>query len=118
MVPLNRTYAELTAGEKAIVHGWYDAIAPGDEPPFPAEGLKPIYEALSKGQDRLEAWGELFLIASVEANGKVSEVKAIGAPGAAMVQFAATVLILTRFKPAVCGGRPCRMEFPLRQYFE
>lgn len=53
----------------------------------------------------------------VGADGKVTEVKAIGSPGAEMVQYAGAVLILTKFKPAVCSGRPCRMEFPLRQYF-
>lgn len=117
VLPLNRTYAELNADEKAILHGWYESMPPGDEPPFPAAGLKPIYEALINGQDRFAAQGELFLIASVGADGKVTEVKAIGSPGAEMVQFAGAVLILTKFKPAVCSGRPCRMEFPLRQYF-
>jgi hypothetical protein len=31
---------------------------------------------------------------------------------------ASTILLLTRFKPAICGGRPCRMEFPLLYEFK
>lgn len=117
VLPINRTYAQLTAEERAILHGWYENIPPGDEPPFPAEGLKPVFEAFRQGQAKFPATGEMFLIATVEADGKVSEVKVIGSPSPEMVKFAASVLILTRFKPGVCGGQPCRMEFPLRQYF-
>jgi hypothetical protein len=92
------------------VHRWYESIAPGDEPPFPLDGLKPV---VWKGQAKLLGTGELFLIATVEANGVVAQVKAIGSPSPEMTKFASTVLLLTKFKPAVCAGRPCKMDFPL-----
>jgi hypothetical protein len=34
-----------------------------------------------------------------------------------MANFAGKVLLLTAFKPAVCRGRPCRMDFPLMYEF-
>jgi hypothetical protein len=116
-VPINRTYRELTPEQRAIVHGWYESIAPGDEPPFPAEGMKPILDAVRKAQAKLLVTGELFLIATVEKTGEVSSVKAVGSPSPEMTQFAAAVVALTKFKPAVCAGQPCKMEFPLCYVF-
>jgi hypothetical protein len=47
----------------------------------------------------------------------VSGVKAWGSPSPEMTKFAASVLLLTRFKPAICGGQKCRMDFPLKYLF-
>ncbi|MFZ6801338.1 hypothetical protein [Undibacterium sp. Di24W] len=47
-IPINKTYGELTVEQKATLHGYYDRIELGDEPPFPINGLKSIYEALRK----------------------------------------------------------------------
>lgn len=116
-IPVNKTYAQLTEAERNEVKGWYEAIPAGDEPPFPADGLRPLLEAFGKAQQRLLVTGELFLIATVDATGKVVAVKAIGAPSPEMVKFGASVLLLTKFKPAVCGGSPCSMDFPMRQTF-
>jgi hypothetical protein len=112
-IPINRSYHELTPEQRAIVHRWYENIAPGDEPPFPSSGLKSIHDAIRKGQTKLLVTGELFLIATVEATGEVAEVKTFGSPSPEMTKFAAAVLVLTKFKPAVCAGRPCKMDFPL-----
>jgi hypothetical protein len=35
-----------------------------------------------------------------------------------MGQFAGTVFLMTRFKPAICKGRPCQMQFPLSLRFD
>jgi hypothetical protein len=112
-LPFNRTYEQLTPEQRALLHGLYESIPPGDEPPFPAEGTKPIHDAMRKAQAKLLVRGELTLIATVEANGEVSSVKAIGSPSPEMTKFAGTILLLTKFKPAVCSGQPCKMDFPL-----
>ena len=117
-LPFNRTYQQLTPEQRAFVHGWYENIAPGDEPPFPAEGTKPIHDAIRKVQARLLVRGELMLIATVEPNGDVSSVKAVGSPSPKMTEFASAIILLTKFKPAICSGRPCRMDFPLCYVFQ
>lgn len=116
-LPINLTYQQLSPEQRAAVHSWYENIAPRDEPPFPAEGTKPIHDAIRQGQAKLLVTGELFLIATVEPTGEVSAVTAIGSPSPEMTKFAATILMLTQFKPAVCAGQPCRMDFPLRYEF-
>jgi hypothetical protein len=116
-IPINRSYAELNGAERSVLHGWWERIPDGDEPPFPMEGLRPIHEAMRQAQYSLVVTGELFLVATVEPDGQVSAVKTIGSPTAEMTKFAATLLILTKFKPALCSGRPCRMDFPLHYLF-
>ncbi|QTN21497.1 hypothetical protein HZ992_15025 [Rhizobacter sp. AJA081-3] len=116
-IPIDKTYEELTPEEKQVVNTWYEHIPPGDEPPFPLEGLRPIYAALSKAQAKLMAQGELYIFATVDAKGQVTSTKIIGNPSPEMTKFAASLLLLTKFKPAVCGGAPCIMDFPLRHMF-
>jgi hypothetical protein len=118
VLPVNRTYEQLTPEQRAAVSSWYEKVAPGDEPPFPLNGLGPMFDAIRKGQEILLVSGKLYLVATVEPNGRVSTVKAYGSPSPEMTKFAAKVLILTKFKPAVCGGRPCRMDFPIKYSFD
>jgi hypothetical protein len=117
-LPVNRTYQELTPEERAYVNSWYEHVAPGDEPPFPLNGLRSIFDVVRKGQERLLVTGKLYLVATVEPTGKVSTVKAYDSPSPEMVKFASEVLLLTKFKPAVCAGRTCRMDFPLFYTFK
>ena len=117
-LPLNRTYQQLTPEQRAFVNSWYESFAPGDEPPYPLEGLKGMVDAVRKGQNMLLTTGRLFLVATVEPSGVVSTVKAYSSPSPEMTKFASEVMLLTKFKPAVCAGRRCRMDFPLVYNFE
>jgi hypothetical protein len=118
ILPLNRTYQQLTPEQRGYVNSWYEYVAPGDEPPFPLDGLRPIFDAVRKGQEKLGVRGRLLFVATVEPDGKVSTVKAYGSPSPEMANFVGTVLLITKFKPAVCSGRPCRMDFPLSYQFK
>lgn len=117
-VPINRSWQRLKPEEQAIVRGWYQNMPAADEPPFPEDGLKAIHEAILRGKEKRGVTGELDLAATVEANGKVSSVKAYKSPDAEMTQYVGTVVMLTRFKPAVCSGKPCRMDFPVTYKFD
>lgn len=117
VLPLNLRYEQLSDEHKAQVRSQYEGLAPDDEPPFPAQGLKPIYQAMYQAQRGLLAKGDLTLVATVLPDGTVSEVQAIGAPDPALVNFAARVLMATEFKPARCHGQPCRMDYPFRIHF-
>jgi hypothetical protein len=112
-LPLNRTYAQLTPDQKAHFHSMYVLIAPGDEPPFPERGLKSVVNAIYKAQEMLLAHGQLRFIVTVGADGKGKKVEAFGdCDRPDMTQFTSQVLLLTKYKPAVCGGVACVMEFP------
>jgi hypothetical protein len=117
-IPINKKYEELSASHKEWLNQLYESMGPGDEPPFPAEGLKPVYGALAYGQQKFLAKGELILIATVDPQGNVTQVKAIGSPTPDLTKFASSILLLTKFKPDRCKGEPCSMDYPFRFSFE
>jgi outer membrane biosynthesis protein TonB len=102
----------MSPEERDAIHRYYEKIETGDEPPFPAEGLRPVHGAVAKAQQKLLVTGQLILLASVGPDGNVTEVKAIGSPSPEMVQAAGSIVAFTKFKPALCKGKPCKMDFP------
>jgi hypothetical protein len=116
-LPLNRRYAELDANEKAIVRANYEGMPEADEPPFPADGLLPIFKALHRGVEKDAPLGVLTLVADVDSSGKVRHVDSFGKLDADFARFASRVLAGTAFKPAVCAGKPCNMQYVLRVQF-
>jgi hypothetical protein len=117
-IPLNRTYQQLTEEQRLALLSFYEAMSPSDEPPFPVEGLRSIVEPLVIAQRTLLASGKLALVADVDSLGVVTSVKAYGSPSPAMTKFASQVLLLTNFKPALCSGSPCKMQFPFYLEFK
>jgi hypothetical protein len=114
-IPLTGTYQQLTAEQKAEFHSMYESLPPGDEPPFPLKGMKPIIRALDKGHSLLLARGEVNMAVTVGPDGKAKQVAEFGKNNnPEMTQFVAQVLLMTPFKPAVCSGQPCTMQFPFQ----
>lgn len=112
-IPLNRTYAQLSAEEKAVLHSHYELIGPNDEPPFPRDGLGPVVKVIRQGQQKRLARGELKMLVTVGPDGKAIKVSAQGTTDdVQMAKFVATVLKLTPYKPAICEGAPCTMQYP------
>ena len=112
-LPVNKRYEQFSDDEKQLFHDRYERIEPGDEPPFPADGMRPLFDAIIKANQRLDARGVLYLVADVDAAGVVTNVSVESDTDQRMIEFAARALLVTRFKPAVCKGRPCKMQFPL-----
>jgi hypothetical protein len=128
-LPLNRRYDELNDGEKLrvreMVARYDDRLESDGEPPFPLDGLKPVYQSfqaeyqefVQKGRYRYPWQGTFTLIAAVEADGQVVRVTQQGLSPADIGRTTAGVVRHTKFKPAVCHGQPCRMNFPFRVNF-
>ena len=118
-VPINRRYSELTDEQKEVVKSRYEAMRPTDEPPYPVDGLSPLYKAIHQLQRKVLAEGELVIFIEVDAAGKAASASVIKAlpldPD--MTLAVAQILMLTKYKPAVCSGRPCAMGYPFRVNF-
>src|SRR5687767_1402432 len=54
-IPLNKTYEQLTPEQKAEFRSLYATLGDGDEPPFPVQGIKPIFNNIKKGQNVMQA---------------------------------------------------------------
>jgi len=117
VLPLNRRYSELDEAEKATLRADYEGMPAADEPPFPAQGLLPIFVAIKEGTDKIGALGTMTLVADVDGEGKVRHVDSFGKVDPDFARFASRVLAATPFKPAVCAGKPCNMQFVLRMSF-
>ena len=115
--PIRKQWHELTDEEKKPFLEEYESMPEGDQPPYPKKGLAPVMRELVAAQRELLVEGDLFLVVDVDSNGVAQGVTAYGAPSKEMVQAAGRVLMLTEFKPAVCGGKNCRMQFPFRMTF-
>lgn len=116
-VPINLPYDRLSPSDKAKVRERYIDLPAEDEPPYPVGGLKDVLVPITKGQQLLLASGELFVVATVGENGLVTELQVLASPSPKMTKGVANVLFNVRFKPGLCGGIPCKMEFPLHLAF-
>ena len=112
-VSFQKTYAELSDAEKSRVRDMYVDMATTDEPPYPVSGMAPVMRAVSQGQDRRLAHGELFVVVDVDASGQATKASVYKTPDPVLGNYVAGVLLLQKFKPALCNGQPCAMPFPL-----
>jgi hypothetical protein len=115
-IPLNKTYGQLSAGQKAQLHAMYESLAPGDEPPFPEDGIKPIFVAVRDAQATYKARGELNMSVTVGPDGRAIKVEDFGSvDDVHMTEVTQKALLSTRYKPAMCSGTPCTMQFRFTQ---
>jgi outer membrane biosynthesis protein TonB len=117
VIPLDKRYAELSPEEQSYVKSQYENLSPSDEPPFPVDGLRPIYKAIATAQQKLLVTGEMTLAVEVSAQGQATSVSVLRSADPEMTKLAATVLMLQKYKPALCNGNPCIMQFPFRIAF-
>lgn len=110
-VPLNLRYDQLSEEQKAILKAPYASMGEGDEPPFPAAGLAPMYSEAQQAAQVLRARGLMRLHAQVNAQGKVTSVAVIKSVDSRLDMYVAGVLMRTPFKPALCQGQPCAQDY-------
>ncbi len=113
-VPPEKKYADLTETQKNNVRANYDGLAADDEPPYPIDGVLTLYTAVSDVGVYFKAMGELELVATVGADGKVSAVSAYKTPDHRMTEYVSKILAVQKFKPALCKGAPCQMDYLLK----
>ncbi|MFZ6870792.1 hypothetical protein ACO0LF_01845 [Undibacterium sp. Di27W] len=113
-VPINKPYAELSNKEKAIVRSMYEHLDATDEPPYPLKGTKDILRVIMKAQDVLHLKGDLSVVVEVNADGTPNAVGVLTSPDERMTKIAAMALMEEHYKPALCKGVACKMQFPVR----
>jgi hypothetical protein len=111
-IPLNKRYAELTSEEKQALKKQFPAMAENDEPPFPLYGLGKIYKDIAAVQGKLLSSGEIRIDIEIDENGEGVTARVIKSPDQDATQYIASVLMLEKYKPAICDGKPCKMFYP------
>jgi hypothetical protein len=116
-IPLNRRYSELSPEQQAFLKSDYEGLGPDDEPPFPRDGLETVLKAMAEVQRAVPAQGMLTLVVSVDAAGVATDAQALEAPNRDVAYLAAHVLMLEKYKPGICQGSPCAMQYLFRMHF-
>jgi hypothetical protein len=117
IIPINRRYQELSKEEKAKFNSLFDDLDVGDEPPFPEDGLHDLFRVIRKLRDFDTSIGELNIKTLINEKGEAELVKVYGVPQGHMMQIITNALVVIKYKPALCQGEPCKMEFPLHLQF-
>lgn len=118
VIPLDKRYAELTVEQQRLFKSQYEEMDADDEPPFPAEGLRRIYQRIGDAQQKLGVFGPLSAAVQVDSAGQATSVQVFRSPDPGMTQVVAMILMLEAYKPARCAGQPCAMQFPVRLDFD
>jgi hypothetical protein len=117
IVPINRRYAELTANEKTLLIQQFPNWIEGDEPPYPVDGVKPLFEVLRRTREFIKQSGEFHMSVLVNEKGEPELVHIYSSPSNELIEIMQQALVLIKYKPALCGGIPCKMEFPFKLSF-
>jgi hypothetical protein len=123
-LPLYKTYAELGQEEKDMLKSAYEKMPGKDEPPYPEYGMQEIWTPLSKlhrlmVRDGILMRGNFYALVRVDGNGKGRSISILETPDTDFNKPAAIVLLKkVKYKPALCSGTPCVMDFPVRIEFE
>jgi len=117
VMPFDKPYVELSPAQQATLKSAYVELGDGDEPPFPVAGLKAIYEPITEGQQRLMVRGTFRADVEVDERGDPVAIAVYRSPNRTVTRFVSSIVMLTKFKPAVCAGTPCKMGFPVVMTF-
>lgn len=119
-LPLTTPWEKLTPAQQNLQREQYPALDDGDEPPYPMEGPRKLFDGISRiySAKFTESSGTLKLYILVGTDGKPKSVTAIGSPHPDLTRYASMVAMTQPFKPALCHGQPCEMFYPLTFQFE
>lgn len=112
-IPPTASWDQLSAAEKnRVVDRYYWALAPGDEPPYPVNGMQAGIKLIARIQGETSFEGSVIILTTVGIDGKAKSASVIGAPPDVARYLGAAGMTPT-YKPAMCQGTPCEMIFPM-----
>lgn len=111
-LPYDKRWGDLTPEQQTLVRQGQPELPASDNPPFPAEGLGPMYRKLIDGIWQLQLDGPVKLRVKVDADGRATDVDVLACPGGAVAEkFASGIFLLTPYSPGTCSGRPCAKSY-------
>jgi len=116
-IPPDKPFAQLTPSEQATWKAQYEALGPNDQPPFPVDGLKNIYQAVEVVHQKYRLSGPMSLFARIDEKGQATSVSVLVSSDAQAARHIGTILMLEKYTPGLCNGTPCAMDFPFRMSF-
>jgi len=113
-VPFNKGYKDLPPADQRTVREWFRILQDDDVPPYPVKGSLEIIKAISAAHSHYGDYGMLWMDVLIDEQGVPKDVMVRRTPGKEVSEFAAKILLVSKFTPATCGGKPCAMRYPVR----
>lgn len=113
-VPFERSYHELTPEQQRYYKKAYAILQEDDEPPYPANGSAEMARAANAILSKTQEEGDFDANVLIDEQGKPVSVQVLKSPGPKTSETLSKALLLEKYKPAVCGGRPCSMSYRVR----
>lgn len=110
-VPVNLGYEQLSPKQQQLVKQDYKILQEDDEPPYPLNGPASITRAFVEMQSKVQINGKFRLSVLIGEDGKPVTATILEAPDPELGKIAGSVLMLSKFKAARCGGKPCAMRY-------
>jgi len=118
-VPFDKPYGALSTDEKAMVRSDYTDLAADDEPPYPLEGLKALFDPIGQGLGYVLKGESVYEgRLEVDEQGIPLSMTTLKSPNNSTTRFIARIAMLTKFKPGLCNGSPCRKTFIFRTHLK
>ena len=114
LIPLDKSYAELSPEQQSMVKANYGNLGASDEPPYPLNGLKSISQRIANADVSANVDGELVMKVDVSSSGDATTVTTVHTPNPSIARVAAIALQREKYKPGICRGQPCAMPFVYR----
>lgn len=83
-------------------------------PPFPLNGGEDIIRLIHQAHGKVLSAGELCMDVLIDETGAPQTATIRASPDADIADIAGKALLMTKYTPARCGGKPCRMSYPFR----
>jgi hypothetical protein len=112
--PMKKKFDSLSPAERAALRALYDGMPEKDEPPFPQTGLAPIMSEVAELAGIAKVTGLVSIFVNVDASGNATGVRVMKAPNIDVAKAISFILVQAKYKPAMCNGAACAMEFPFR----
>lgn len=110
--PMDKSYSQMTKSQQQGIRDEYPLLHDTDEPPYLARGPQNSVDRITTfiSAEGLPG-GLLDIRAQIDANGNATAFYVISSPDPKLSSFVASVLMKEKFKPGMCAGKPCTMEF-------
>ncbi|MFA9216177.1 MAG: hypothetical protein ACEQSK_03635 [Sphingomonadaceae bacterium] len=113
-VPPQAAYEALTFAQQLLVKQPYQILQDADRPPYPLRGQRALLTILSTAQRYAMQDAVASFDILIDADGKPTGVRIVATPNPEFGRYFAAAALQVRFSPAVCGGAPCAMAYPVR----
>lgn len=116
-VPYNKSYQQLSPGQKLLVRDDYPLMDDADEPPYPEHGTQGLMEQVRHKQGTRLATGVAVIYVTVNPDGTAKSALVARTPKQTLTDDIKAILLKEKYKPGLCAGRPCEMVYPFRMSF-